>query len=96
MFDQLKTMASGFAARWSVLPATQRLWIGCLLAGAGLTVVVSAFVARHVSYGMLMTNLEPDAASSIVEKLRAEKVPFRLDNGAGRSRSPSRRCRGCA
>jgi len=81
VFDQLKTMATGFAARWRVLPAAQRLWIGCLLAGAALTVVVSGLVARHVSYGMLMTNLEPDAASQIVEKLRTEKVPFRLENG---------------
>jgi len=52
-----------------------------MLSGAVLTVVVSVLVVRHVSYATLFSNMEPERASQVVEKLRDMKVRYRLAGG---------------
>jgi len=74
-------MAGSFAGRWSGLQAGQRFLFGGVLAGAVLTVVVSVLIMKHVSYGMLFTNLDAEQASPVVEKLREKNIDYKLTNG---------------
>ena len=81
MLEQLRVFAGRFAARWGAMPYGQRFLFGGLLSGAALTVLVVVLVFRHVSYGMLFTNLDAEQAGPVVEKLREKNVAYKLENG---------------
>jgi flagellar M-ring protein FliF len=66
------------------LTPTQKL----VIAGAAITVIAAfvglVFLVNQPVYGTLFSNLAPADASKIVEKLKEEKVAYRLEDG-GRS-----------
>lgn len=71
-------------AAWGRLTSNQRLLVGGLAAGL---VVLAAFLvswAAQPEYAVLYSNLEPGDGSSILDRLRADKVPYQVRDG-GRS-----------
>ncbi|MDE2573559.1 MAG: flagellar M-ring protein FliF [bacterium] len=72
-------------ANWSEQPRTTRLLIG---GGAVVLAVTIAMIAwlyspAHRSYGVLFSNLSAQDASSVIQKLNDDKVPYQLsDAGA--------------
>ncbi len=67
---------------WSAQTPTNRLVIGAV----GLTLILAlgvfgAFRMRGPEYAVLFSNLQPDEANAVVQKLDSEKIPHRLADG---------------
>ena len=67
---------------WNAQTSTNRLVIGAI----GLTLVLSfalfaAFRLRGPDYAVLFSNLQPDEANAVVQKLDGEKIPHKLADG---------------
>ena len=67
---------------WGAQNQTNRLLIGgfALLAVVAIGFLSSARL-RGPDYGVLFSNLSPDDASSVVTKLKDDKIPYRLGEG---------------
>ncbi len=77
--DKLREFFEILARFWRGLPTPKRLALvgltGAVLVGALLFV----FVARHETYTYLYTGLSPEDANAIVEKLKAQQIPHKID-----------------
>ena len=67
---------------WSAQTGTNRIVYGAI----GLTLVLAlvffaAFRFRGPDYAVLFSNLQPDEANAVIQKLDAEKIPHRLTDG---------------
>jgi flagellar M-ring protein FliF len=60
------------------------------VAAVGLT-IGSAYWLNTPNYGVLFSDMDPDSASGIVSKLKAEKVQYSLDDGGRTIRVPAGR-----
>ena len=84
--DRLTTTLGGYPVRvrdwWVSQTTSNRLIVGAV---ALVIVLATAFFfvarARGPQYGVLFSNLQPDEASAVVQKLDAAKVPHRLADG---------------
>jgi flagellar M-ring protein FliF len=76
--DQARGQVSGFLQQLTL--GQKVLLSGLALAGIGAIVALILFVSQP-SYGTLFTNLQPEDASKIVEKLKEKSVPYTLDDG---------------
>jgi len=75
-------MPAGLASRWNTMRPGQRVLSVTLVVAALLTLGISAFLARHISYAVLYAGLDPEQASAVAEELRDRKIPFRItDSG---------------
>jgi flagellar M-ring protein FliF len=67
---------------WSVQTGTNRIVYGAI---AATLVVALAFFAffrmRGPDYAVLFSNLQPDEATAVIQKLDAQKIPHRLADG---------------
>ncbi len=75
----LKSFLNASLAKWGALSFNQRIMIGTLLLGVGLS---TFFIFQHTSddYDILYSNMSlPDAAAA-VEKLKAMHEPFKIAN----------------
>ena len=77
--DSLKKLFGGMGERFQALPATQRMLIPALVVALLLALGFLFFVQGQEDYGVLFTNLSPEDAGGIVTKLKAKKVPYRLE-----------------
>ncbi len=84
--DRLTSSVASYPDRirvwWSAQTATNRLVYGAI----GLTLVLAlaffgAFRLRGPDYAVLFSNMQPDEANAVIQKLDAEKVPHRLADG---------------
>jgi flagellar M-ring protein FliF len=86
--DRLTSSAASYPARirewWNAQAATTRLFYGALAVAAVLALAFfAAFRLRGPDYAVLFSNMAPDEANAVIQKLDAEKIPHRLaDNGA--------------
>jgi flagellar M-ring protein FliF len=78
--DGIKQLFGGLSERYQALPATQRMLIPVLVAALLLAVGFLFFIQGQEDYGVLFTNLSQDDAGGIISKLKAKKVPYRLEN----------------
>ncbi|MBV8642446.1 MAG: flagellar M-ring protein FliF [Candidatus Eremiobacteraeota bacterium] len=84
--DRLTSSAASYPSRirdwWSAQPGSNRIFFG-----AGATAIVLAllvfgfFRLRGPDYGVLFSNLQPDEATAVIQKLDASKIPHRLADG---------------
>lgn len=74
---QVKTQFIDFLRR---LSAGQKLALGGVTLGAVIALVALVTVVNRPSYGTLFSNLAPQDASKIVEKLKEKQVPYRLED----------------
>ena len=77
--DSLKKLFGGMGERFQALPATQRMLIPALVVALLLALGFLFFVQGQEDYGVLFTNLSQEDAGGIVTKLKAKKVPYRLE-----------------
>ncbi len=66
---------------WRRLTPNQRLLFGTLAAAFIVLVVSLGAWAGRPQYGILFGNLEPGDGSAIVEKLRSQKIPYKVQDG---------------
>jgi len=84
--DRLTTSVASYPVRirdwWSVQTGTNRIVYGAIaLILVAAMVFFGAFRFRGPDYAVLFSNLQPDEANAVVQKLDAEKVPHRLADG---------------
>jgi len=74
-------LMSRLGAFWRRLTPNQRVLFGSL--GAGLVLLVGLLInwAAQPEYGVLFANLEPSDGSSILDRLRSDKVPYQVKDG---------------
>src|ERR1035437_3935056 len=84
--DRLTMSVASYPVRirdwWSAQTGTNRIVYGAI----GLTLVLAlvffaAFRFRGPDYAVLFSNLQPDEANAVIQKLDAEKIPHRLSDG---------------
>jgi flagellar M-ring protein FliF len=84
--ERLTTSLGGYPTRlrdwWTSQATTNRIVYG----GIAFVVVLAlgfffAFRARGPEYAVLFSNLQPDEANAVVQKLEAQKLPHRLADG---------------
>jgi flagellar M-ring protein FliF len=67
-----------FFQLWTNLTPPQRVIVSFFAAALVVTTVVLAMVASRPDYTVLFSNLRPEDAAAIVQKLRDSKVPYRV------------------
>ncbi len=67
--------------RWKALPLGRRMALVATVALLAVGGVWAWAAATAPSYAVLFSNLEADDASAIVERLKGQKVPFKLERG---------------
>jgi flagellar M-ring protein FliF len=77
--DALRAFLKQVATFWKGLPTPKRIALVSITGLALLVMLLVVVVGNQKTYGYLYTNLEPQDASAIVEKLKATQVPHRLD-----------------
>lgn len=77
--DALKAFLNQVAAFWKGLSTPKRIALVSLSGLVLVTVLLASVIGSRANYGYLFTNLEPQDASAIVEKLKTTQVPYRLD-----------------
>ena len=76
---------------WDELTLTQRIVIGSVGAGMVVLLVLVTGWAAEPEYTVLYANLEPADASSIVDRLRGDQVPYEVGDGGRTIRVPQDR-----
>ncbi len=84
--DRLTSSAASFPSRlrdwWGSQAGTNRIIYGALALAMVLGLVFFAmFRMRGPDYAVLFSNLQPDEANAVVQKLDASKIPHRLADG---------------
>jgi flagellar M-ring protein FliF len=84
--ERLTTTLGGFPVRmrdwWGSQSTTSRIVYGAIaLVFVLATSILVAFSLRTAEYGVLFSNLAPDDANAVVQKLEAQKIPHRLADG---------------
>ena len=84
--DRLTTSVASYPVRirdwWSGQTGTNRIVYGAIaLILVAALVFFGMFRFRGPDYAVLFSNLQPDEANAVVQKLDAEKVPHRLADG---------------
>jgi flagellar M-ring protein FliF len=84
--DRLSSSVASFPIRlrdwWSAQTGTNRLVYGAIgLIAVVALVLFAMFRMRGPDYAVLFSNLQPDEATAVIQKLDAEKVPHRLADG---------------
>ncbi|MCU0411804.1 MAG: flagellar M-ring protein FliF, partial [Bacteroidetes bacterium] len=63
------------------LSPAQRLTIGGVAIGSIVLIVLLVSVLNRPSYGTLFSNVNPEDASKIVERLKEQNIPYILEDG---------------
>lgn len=84
--DRLTSSAASYPTRirewWNAQAATNRVLYGTLAAVAVLALAFLGFFRlRGPDYAVLFSNMAPDDANAVIQKLDAEKIPHRLADG---------------
>lgn len=74
----VQQQVTGFLGR---LSGTQRLTLGVVAIGAVALIVALVSVVNTPSYTTLFSNLSPEDASKIVDKLKEKDVPYVIEDG---------------
>ena len=67
------------AAFWASLSTPKRIALLGITGMVLVTVLLASYVGNHKNYAYLYTNLEPQDAAAIVEKLKSTQVPYRIE-----------------
>ena len=81
MNNRLQQLWSGIAGFFMAQPPARRIAIGVVALGSMALVLGLAWWVQQPMFRPLFTNLSQSDAASIVEALRAQKVPFQIEDG---------------
>ena len=76
--EQYRGQIGGFLQRLSL---GQKVMLVAVTLGSIGAIIALIMLVNRPSYAMLFTNLHPEDASKIVEKLKEKSVPYTLDDG---------------
>lgn len=94
MPDRLRAVLDQLASFWRELPTAKRLALVTLTAaGLGLVVLVTTLGNRK-QYGHLYTELATEDAAAIVEKLKTQQIPYKIESGGTAILVPEERVAG--
>jgi flagellar M-ring protein FliF len=82
--DAIKAFFKQLAGFWNALPTQKRMAFVVLTCVSVLAILLGTLWSSHITYATLYSNLEPQDAASIVEKLKAQQIPYRIE-GDGRT-----------
>ncbi|HEV8549816.1 MAG TPA: flagellar basal-body MS-ring/collar protein FliF [Polyangiaceae bacterium] len=85
---QLWAQLSGF---WKGLPTPKRIALIAATIGSLLLVLGAVLLGQHENYTYLFTELSTEDTAAVVEKLKAQQVPYRLDDSGTRVEVPENR-----
>ncbi|MFO0565957.1 MAG: flagellar basal-body MS-ring/collar protein FliF [Polyangiaceae bacterium] len=91
MADRLKTVLTQLLQLWKGLSTVKRLALVSVTLTVLAGVLLIAFVGSKERYAVLYTELSPQDAGAIVEKLEALKVPYKLEAGGSSVAVPEER-----
>ena len=77
--DALRAFLKQIATFWKGLSTPKRISLVSLTSLVLVAFLLVALIGNHKNYAYIYTNLEPQDAAAIVEKLKATQVPYRLD-----------------
>lgn len=86
--DQLLAHFKGLTA---TLTRRQLATLAAAFIGVVAVVAGSAYYVNAPTYALLFTDLDPESASAVVERLKADKIAYELDGGGRAVRVPSNR-----
>jgi flagellar M-ring protein FliF len=79
--NRLQQLWAGVAGFFMAQPPARRIAIGVVALGSMALVLGLAWWVQQPMFRPLFTNLSQGDAASIVEALRAQKVPFQIEDG---------------
>ena len=91
MPEQLKQLLAQLSAFWKGLPTPKRVALIAATVGSLLLVGGLVLVGSHENYTYLFTELSTEDTAAVVEKLKAQQVPYRLDASGTRIEVPESR-----
>lgn len=71
------------------LSTKQKIIIGGIIVGAVVVIGIAMLLMSEPKVSVLYNNLEPEDANQIVEHLKAQKIPYQLDDGGRTIKVPS-------
>jgi flagellar M-ring protein FliF len=74
---------------WAAATTSQKMALAAFIMAGLMVVGIMVNVATRPSFAPLYSGLEQDDAAKIVEKLRDQKIPYRLSGGGGAVEVPS-------
>jgi flagellar M-ring protein FliF len=74
-------MVNSYQKTWLGLSIGQRLALGAVLVAVFAGILLVARWAGQPTYGVLFSNLEPEDAGAVTNKLREQKIDYRLTQG---------------
>jgi flagellar M-ring protein FliF len=77
--EAVRAFLKQVAAFWAGLSTPKRIALVGLTTLVLVVVLLGSYVGNRKNYAYLYTNLEPQDASAIVEKLKTTQVPYRID-----------------
>jgi flagellar M-ring protein FliF len=77
--EALRAILKQISAFWAGLSNSKRFALVGLTTSVLVAVLLVSYIGNHKNYAYLYTNLEPQDASAIVEKLKTTQVPYRID-----------------
>jgi flagellar M-ring protein FliF len=77
--EAVRAFIKQLVAFWAGLSTPKRLALVAITTAVLATVLLISYVGNHKNYAYLYTNLEPQDAAAIVEKLKTAQVPYRID-----------------
>lgn len=91
MQEKVVSFLRQLAQFWAALPTPKRLALVGVTTAVLLLVLVIGFLGSRTTYTYLYTDLAPEDAAGIVEKLNAMQVPYEIDAGGTAIRVPKER-----
>ncbi len=91
MPDRFRSFLQQLAAFWAKLSTPKRIALVTLSAAALVAVLAVAALSGREHYGYLYTDLSTEDAAAIVEKLKAQQVPYQIENGGTAIMVPEQR-----
>ena len=89
--DKLRAFLGSLLNFWKGLPTVKRVALIVVTLTVLIGVLVAARLGNQVNYGTLYSELEPNDAGAIVEKLKAQQIPYKLEQNGTAIQVPEER-----
>ncbi|HID95281.1 MAG TPA: flagellar M-ring protein FliF, partial [Candidatus Latescibacteria bacterium] len=90
MIESLKRIFAEIKRVWEGLPPNRKVVISAVSTATLVGLIALLLWARHITYVVLYSNLDPQEAALVVERLKKDKIPYGLSKGGTTILVPSR------
>ncbi len=89
--DKARAFLGSLLNFWKGLPTVKRVALAVVTLTALFGVLAVAHLGNKIHYGTLYSELEPNDAAAIVEKLKAQQIPYQLEQSGTAIKVPEER-----